>query len=841
MVATCVAVAGGSSKTYYIDSDPCYPREEGTPSFPFRAIQQGIKKAADGDTVRVREGTYKLWPGSTGIDFGEKKITLVSTDPNNPAATVIEGQPIRVVQGQGPETKIRGFTIRGAGIYLENSSPAIVQCVFEYCPGRAITCKSSEARIQNCIFIGNTIPGNDGAGGAIWCSGNAKIVDCTFTGNGAAKGGAIAVASGSPIIRNCILWGNASLGIGDSQIFVAPTATPSILYCDVQGGSAQGWFGTGNEDRDPLLTAGGLLRKGSPCIGKGTKVLPADVTATDIQGETRPADENDPNKPDMGADEWNDADEDGLPDFWEQKYFGGQTAADPVADSDGDALPNLQEYEASTDPKLVDTDDDCWDDGREVACGSNPRGKNLYVDRASGSDLYDGSAPDHKDGTDVGPKQTIKRAIEKAVSGQTIIIAPGIYSDANNCDLDFLAALTSGERVITIQSQNPFDPDIVATTIIDPDRKGRAFYIHDVYSPLSCVQGLTLRNGLANSSGDNGLCGGVILFDACSPTIAHCVITANEATQDGGALYGACDVWANNATPTPTILDCDIRGNSAGRNGGGLAGCSGPVISCRITDNIAGGGGAVANDHVSPPPMIDCIIANNRAVRGGGISNIWAGTQILTNCRLTGNSASDSGGALYAYASSGLEINGCVFSGNSAGYAGGGLYHEAGANPTLWNCTFAENLAYVGGGTCGAPTLINCILFENSDRSGKDQSSQVFGGAVINYCCIQNWTGSLGGVGNFGDDPQFADPGHWDSKGTPDDRSNDVWVDGDYHLKSQGGRWDPNGIWVQDSMTSPCIDAGDPNSPVGNEPEPNGARINMGAYGSTPEASKSYP
>jgi len=43
-----------------------------------------------------------------------------------------------------------------------------------------------------------------------------------------------------------------------------------------------------------------------------------------------------------------------------------------------------------------------------------------------------------------------------------------------------------------------------------------------------------------------------------------------------------------------------------------------------------------------------------------------------------------------------------------------------------------------------------------------------------------------------------------------------------------------------DDVTSPCIDAGDPNSPVGDEPEPNGGRINMGAYGGTEEASKSH-
>ena len=42
-----------------------------------------------------------------------------------------------------------------------------------------------------------------------------------------------------------------------------------------------------------------------------------------------------------------------------------------------------------------------------------------------------------------------------------------------------------------------------------------------------------------------------------------------------------------------------------------------------------------------------------------------------------------------------------------------------------------------------------------------------------------------------------------------------------------------------DGVTSPCIDAGDPNSPVAFEPFPNGGIINMGAYGGSSQASKS--
>jgi hypothetical protein len=79
------------------------------------------------------------------------------------------------------------------------------------------------------------------------------------------------------------------------------------------------------------------------------------------------------------------------------------------------------------------------------------------------------------------------------------------------------------------------------------------------------------------------------------------------------------------------------------------------------------------------------------------------------------------------------------------------------------------------------------------------------------------------GEGNIDVEPCFADPGNRD-----------------YHLKSQAGRWDPaSQTWVQDDITSPCIDAGDPDTSIGSEPSPNGDIINMGAYGGTDETSKS--
>jgi hypothetical protein len=73
--------------------------------------------------------------------------------------------------------------------------------------------------------------------------------------------------------------------------------------------------------------------------------------------------------------------------------------------------------------------------------------------------------------------------------------------------------------------------------------------------------------------------------------------------------------------------------------------------------------------------------------------------------------------------------------------------------------------------------------------------------------------------------------------------SNPLFADannGDYHLLSERGRyWPRPDVWVLDKVTSPCIDGGDPNDDVLDEPMPNGGRIDMGSFGGTPFASMS--
>ncbi|MEN6428636.1 MAG: right-handed parallel beta-helix repeat-containing protein [Phycisphaerales bacterium] len=136
----------------------------------------------------------------------------------------------------------------------------------------------------------------------------------------------------------------------------------------------------------------------------------------------------------------------------------------------------------------------------------------------------------------------------------------------------------------------------------------------------------------------------------------------------------------------------------------------------------------------------------------------------------------------------------------------------AGSSPTIRNVTIAGNdfgIAAYGG---AKPTIVNCILWDNPD-------GDLFG-CTAQFSCIQQ---GLEGQGNINDDPLFADT-----------------TGGDYHLLSEKGRYvSAYGLWSFDDRTSPCIDAGDPAADVSAERMPHGGRINMGAFGGTPEASLS--
>ena len=188
-------------------------------------------------------------------------------------------------------------------------------------------------------------------------------------------------------------------------------------------------------------------------------------------------------------------------------------------------------------------------------------------------------------------------------------------------------------------------------------------------------------------------------------------------------------------------------------------------------------------------------------------------------------------------------IGHCVIVGNRCPDPEGGVIVGVNSNVILDNCTIADNYAGVGGAGLHLAesdvTVSNSILWGNLPEEIAIES-----GEAPTVCCT-NIRGNWPGVGNLDVEPAFAFPGTWADPNDLDiavefDHPNAIWLDGDYHLMSIAGRWDPVGFaWTMDELESPCIDAGDPNSSWEKEPEPNGALINLGAYGKTPQASMS--
>ena len=222
---------------------------------------------------------------------------------------------------------------------------------------------------------------------------------------------------------------------------------------------------------------------------------------------------------------------------------------------------------------------------------------------------------------------------------------------------------------------------------------------------------------------------------------------------------------------------------SGGKNGIYCYKASPTITKCNIIDNNTG----IILYNESKPTISYCNIMTNTA------------TGVEMHVNVSGRAK------LYNRP----DITNCIIAEN-------GQYGVSGDFPTITNCTICNNIA--GGIFNSTPTVTNSIIYFNGDGT---LTTQITGDSnTITYSDVQ---GIGQDSGNIDVDPLFADI-----------------VNGDYHLMSQSGRWNPtNQSWIQDQVSSSCIDAGDPNSDIGLEPEPNGSIINMGAYGGTAQASMS--
>lgn len=430
----------------------------------------------------------------------------------------------------------------------------------------------------------------------------------------------------------------------------------------------------------------------------------------------------------------------------------------------------------------------------------------------------------------------LQDALSVAQPGSEIWVAAGIYNPDRGTDVReasfqlkngvSLYGGFSGTETRRYQRKPSRNETILSGDLKDNDEPDFANNDENSYHVINgnknnetaLIDGFIITAGNANGPPQTDHLGyhrgGGVHINRGSPTLINCIIRYNSSKYTGGGMY----CFGGNSL---FLTDCKFTNNIA-KGGGGLYICGGgkaTLTRCVFSSNSSGTGGAICKDG-GQLKLIDCMISNNTAKdygggiesysgrttvilsqffgnisknAGGAIYNAYKSELMLTNCSFINNSTGIQGGAIDNRASTGMLTN-CIFIGNSATKRGGAISNCDTGHLDLVNCTLAGNRSNRAGGVCNNPkdpsptstsTLSNCILWGNTDGDSVE-AAQIQGGTiVVNNCCIQGWTGNLGGIGNFWNNPLFVDADGADNEiGTEDD---------DLRL----------------SPSSPCINVGD--------------------------------
>ena len=244
ILAILMSAVSAAAATFYVPDD-------------FTAIQPALDACLNGDTVILRDGTYK-GALNRNLDFKGKALTLRSE--NGKESCIID------CEGGGRAFYFHSQEIYDSvleGVTIVNGSVSMMAC------GGAINCTDSSPTIIDCkisgnyagkgggIFCGNyaspaiigcVIEGNEayyyGGGISLWFYASPEIEGCDISGNTAGNGGGIhGVYSSCPDIVNCTIEGNLAKNTGGG-IECIVESSPTILNCTLTNNIALSGGGT---------------------------------------------------------------------------------------------------------------------------------------------------------------------------------------------------------------------------------------------------------------------------------------------------------------------------------------------------------------------------------------------------------------------------------------------------------------------------------------------------------------------------------------------------------------------------------------------------------------------
>lgn len=315
------------------------------------------------------------------------------------------------------------------------------------------------------------------------------------------------------------------------------------------------------------------------------------------------------------------------------------------------------------------------------------------------------------DGT--GDYPTIQAAINAAASGDTVLVADGIYTGDGNRDIDFLG------KAITVRSQNGPQNCIIDCNKAQYDQH-YGFYFHNNEDGNSTLNGFTITSNENCYRGPVGGLGIAIYCNNSAPRIIGCKITRNSHT------------GIRCVDSSPFIENCNINENGRGitqRSGNPI------IIRCIISENCEGGIYCITGNLT----IVNSTIRSNQAYDGAGI---YCDQSILTleDCVITENRADFSGSGVYSENSS-LYFSNCVISNNlTEGGSGGGI-ETFDSEGEIIECKITNNSAVNEGGISwlgGNLNIRDSVVINNRNKGSLSQGILcAYGSITVENCIIR--------------------------------------------------------------------------------------------------------
>jgi hypothetical protein len=655
-----------------------------------------------------------------------KRITL--TGRLSPESVFIDGQGVRcgiLCSGAevGPETVIAKFTItdcsavHGGGLHV-SASPTIANCIIinneASGSGGGIWNPSGSPSITECTFSGNTA-GNSGGGiwtlsdsppmltrtilcnnapnqiNGAWIDGgnNCLVFECTDSNGdgwpdkcGQISDGVHHVPAEYPTIAAAI----AAAGYGD-EIVIAPGTYTGTGDAVIDPAGKQLWIHSSGGAGVTIIN-GENLRRCVQCIN-------GESSATRIEGLALALGYHADNGGGIYCfDSW--------PTFidctvaWCATDGFGAGAYFSIYDLDADRAPVISGcligsnvssnggggiYIGSFGNEVVIED--------TTLCNNIPDAINGNWQNAGGnciafecSDSNGDGIPDKcfsvGDGVHEVPSEysTIQEAIQAAGDGDTVLVAPGIYTGTGTDPI----INPIGKRITILASGAVHD------TIIDGENLRQGLWCSSGEDATTTIEGFTFDH----CGAPGAIAAGTVLFANSSPKLVNCIVRNTAATYGGGVYFSHSQA---------SLIGCEFA-YATGVLGGAL---------CAYQSDIT---------------VMDTTFAGCDAEYGAAIALFGESTAIFTSCISGFNQAYEAGGMAYLAAQSEATFIDCLV-GLSIAPVGPGIMAATGASITFQG----ENQC--AGTWCGDPgstmhLLTDAICNVDDDVTTSPQGATTF-------------------------------------------------------------------------------------------------------------------